>query len=709
MSTLSRRTLMKLLATTSALASVGSTFGCATDEGADGSGNALETTEFDFIVIGSGAGGGPVACRLAEAGFTVCIVEAGGNAGEKTVYQVPAFHGQSTEEPSMQWDFFVEHWEDKTQAAKDPKRYEISKDQNKSRVELIGENPKNRKQREGILYPRAGTLGGCTSHNAMITIRPQDADWEDIKALTNDKSWSAANMKKYFTRLESCSYSSDAIHGKKGWLATSLPKTADLLDFAHFKPSTDVTIANILYRAAAAIGSITPPESAGASLTRLLGRDLNFDEDARDTAEGLFTIPVAVGGDTKVPEKLGLRNGTRERILATRDANPDKLTLLLNTFVQKIVFEGTKAVGVEAVKYEPGEAYYRASPLAKDEMTANKLPLLKARKEIIVAAGAFNTPQILMLSGVGPKGHLAEMGIDVVADLPGVGGNLQDRYEVCVVGDQPEGKDFELFTTKDGKKESCTYDITGAKNPPDPCLVEWKATHAGPYVGNKCVGGIVLRSDSAKTTKGPSDVVVFGLQSGFYGYFPGDTKGEQPQGNQAGGRWSAIEPPPGKNPRARFAWAVLKGHTENRAGYVRLRSSDPRDTPVINFKYFEEGTNDDGQAERDLDAVVQGVKLARRIMTDAGLKAAGPMANVADSKLTDFVRDNAWGHHASCTCPIGTVLDKDFRVKGTTGLRVVDASIFPKIPGLFIVTAIYMASEKAADVIALEYGKEVRA
>jgi choline dehydrogenase len=110
--------------------------------------------------------------------------------------------------------------------------------------------------------------------------------------------------------------------------------------------------------------------------------------------------------------------------------------------------------------------------------------------------------------------------------------------------------------------------------------------------------------------------------------------------------------------------------------------------------------------------VAEGVELARSIVEQSGLLPAGPMKDVPRSReaVRQFIRDNAWGHHASCTCPMGPkdpkgadadrfVLDSELRVRGTKGLRVVDASIFPKIPGLFIVTAIYMASEKAADVI----------
>jgi len=156
-----------------------------------------------------------------------------------------------------------------------------------------------------------------------------------------------------------------------------------------------------------------------------------------------------------------------------------------------------------------------------------------------------------------------------------------------------------------------------------------------------------------------------------------------------------------------LTWAILKAHTNNRAGEVTLRSADPRDMPSINFRYFEEGSDAKGE---DLNSVVDGIKFVRSLT--ANLKKEGLIAEEelpgehiqSDDQLKDFVRANAWGHHASCTCQIGPkegggVVDNGFRVHDVTGLRVVDASVFPRIPGFFIVSAVYMIGEKAADVI----------
>ena len=153
-----------------------------------------------------------------------------------------------------------------------------------------------------------------------------------------------------------------------------------------------------------------------------------------------------------------------------------------------------------------------------------------------------------------------------------------------------------------------------------------------------------------------------------------------------------------------LTWAILKAHTINTGSTVTLRSADPRERPEINFHYFDEGTD---ERQEDLESVVDGIEFVREttahiqhLIEEEEVPGKDKMSR---EQLRQFVKDNAWGHHASCTCKIGTrddpmaVLDTDLRVYGTQGLRVVDASVFPRIPGFFIVSSVYMVAEKAAE------------
>jgi choline dehydrogenase len=220
----------------------------------------------------------------------------------------------------------------------------------------------------------------------------------------------------------------------------------------------------------------------------------------------------------------------------------------------------------------------------------------------------------------------------------------------------------------------------------DPQYEQWEKHREGVYTTNGAVLAVIKRSVEARQLP---DLFCFALLGLFRGYFPGYSKLLAENLNY-------------------LTWAVLKAHTNNTAGEVVLKSSDPLDTPHINFRYFEEGNDTSGE---DLQSVVEGVKFVRQLTKD--LIAEGVIAEEelpgkevqTDEEIGEFIKNQAWGHHASCTCPIGkpddpmSVLGSDFKVKGTPNLRVVDASVFPKIPGFFIVSAVYMIGEKAADVI----------
>jgi choline dehydrogenase-like flavoprotein len=229
---------------------------------------------------------------------------------------------------------------------------------------------------------------------------------------------------------------------------------------------------------------------------------------------------------------------------------------------------------------------------------------------------------------------------------------------------------------------------------PDAALKEWREKKTGLYTSNAVIIGILKKS---RPELPAPDLFIFAVPGFFKGYY----KGYSPDRAN----------PDLASKHNLLTWLVMKAHTKNRAGTLTLRSTDPLDVPEINFHYFYEGTDrDDGE---DLDAITQGFKFIRKInkigMEKGAVKGEiwpRPEDNVQDeAAIRDFIAREAWGHHASCSCPIGAdvdpmaVLDSRFRVRGVRNLRVVDASVFPRIPGIFIVTNVYMISEKASDVI----------
>ena len=627
------------------------------------------TDVYDYIVVGSGPGGGPLAARLAIAGYKVLLIEAGDDQGDALQQQVPGLQLQSTEYEAMKWDYFIQHYSDPARQQKDSKMT-----WKKPGGELhVGANPTNGSEALGILYPRAGTLGGCSTHSAMITVYPFESDWNNIASITGDSSWQASKMRTYFQRLERNRYLPSSLvgHGFHGWLETSLSSLQLVVE--------DRKLLSVVLSAVRAMGMglLGGLISTITGLERLLIRDLNSPGSTRDFRQGPFQVPIAVND--------GVRSGPRNFILATANAvNSDglrkyHLDIRTNTFVTKVRFSGSRnkatAVGVD---YLQGQSLFRADPRAANAPNQGRKGSVNAAREVVLSAGAFNTPQLLKLSGIGPKAELEQFNITVVADLPGVGTNLQDRYETTVVG--KSNTDFTI--TKD-----CTFMMAF----PDPCLEQWKNSplNRGTYASNGISIAAVKKSSEAVSEP---DLFISGAPSFFTGYYPGYAD-------------YAVED------AKHWSWITLKAQARNNAGTVKLRSANPLDTPLITFNYFDSGVTSDGAANRDLQALYEGMQFSRMmfrdiIPLDGEFEEVWPGKNVSsEADLKEFIKNEAWGHHASCTCPIGAendpmaVLDSNFRVRGVNGLRVVDASVFPKIPGYYIALPVYMISEKAADAI----------
>jgi choline dehydrogenase len=297
--------------------------------------------EYEYIVVGSGAGGGTVAARLAEAGHSVLLMEAGGDPRDLSGgdpldpttdrlpqdYDIPCFHPFASENDAMKWDFFVRHYSDDVRQRKDPKYREQW----------------NGRRVDGVLYPRAGTLGGCTAHNAMILVYPHDADWDEIAKLTGDPTWGANQMRTYFQRLENCHYRgiyrwldklgiNPGRHGFKGWLDTekAIPmvslENVDLLR----------TLFDSGVAAMQAVGHVA--EEARWVAEGML--DPNDWRTVQENSFGIRYLPLTTRNHTRV--------GSRERVLEVAARLPQCLKIELNALVTRILWgEKNRAIGVQ--------------------------------------------------------------------------------------------------------------------------------------------------------------------------------------------------------------------------------------------------------------------------------------------------------------------------------------------------------------------------
>lgn len=618
--------------------------------------------EYEYIIVGSGAGGGPLAANLARYGHSVLLLEAGDDQGQNLNQMVPAFHVVASEDPSMRWDFFVKHYDDETQAAKDPKMTWETLD---GKV-YIGADPPSGSKQKGFYYPRAGTLGGCTAHNAMITILPPDEDWVHIAEITNDPSWEPKQMRRYYERLERCLYLPEgtAGHGFNGWLETDHPDDIMLTSQEPFIQKVLDTMTS------------EKEDTAHEAL-----RDTNMPQVHQ--TDGVYRFILSMS-------RRGRRSGSRNYLVATVNAkNADDtkkypLYIWMKSLATKILFScengKPKATGVEILE---GKGLYGADPTYDPKRQGVKKCAFASR-EVIAAAGTFNTPQLLKLSGIGPKHELQRLGITVLLDLPGLGCNLQDNPEYPVIGQASQN--ISLFRNS----------LFGSAG--DPVLKQWVQDGSGPYKSNG--DSVIIKKRSIVSKENEHDLCFFGGAKAFPGYFPGYSK--------AFG--SSFD---------RFSWNVLKVHPQHsRTGTVCLRSTDPRDVPEINFRLFN-GESGHDNSDRDLTAMADAVDFVRE--TFAKIKQpVGPVKDECPGSsvqsvdaIKQDIKDKVYSHHGSGTCAIGAdgdpmaCLDTRFRIRGIEGLRVVDASAFPRAPGAYPVLPVFMVSEKATDVIRTDAGLDV--
>jgi choline dehydrogenase len=462
--------------------------------------------------------------------------------------------------------------------------------------------PEAKLNNRSIFWPRGKVLGGCSSINGSAYVRGHAEDYDGWRRLGN-AGWGWSDVLPYFEKMERREYLRGESRNGTGLLSVNYP--------TYVHPITRAFI------------------EAGVRAGLPASDDLNGA-----VSEGISLMPNSV--------RKGVRQSSVEAFLRPVRNRPN-LVVETSAFARRILMQGRKATGVE---------YERNGAIQK----------VLAAREVILAAGSIGSPQLLMLSGIGPGKHLREHGIAVVADLPGVGENLHDHvYANCTYRTSPEN--------------SLNRQLGGLR-------VVWHAityylAKQGPLTNGASQATALARG--LPDAPCPDLQIVFRPMSYVY-----DSS-------------SRIAPDPLPRVTAGVAYVRPKSR-----GRLLLKSTDPRQAPAMYANYLAEKNDEDG--------LLAGVKWVRRIFQTEPVKSrvlgedSPGDACRTDDDLRDFLHKTASTFcHPSGTCKMGqdamSVVDERLRVRGIESLRVIDASIMPALPSAGPAPAVFMIAEKGADLI----------
>ena len=451
-----------------------------------------------------------------------------------------------------------------------------------------------------LWWPRGKVLGGSSSINAMCYIRGHRRDydeWQDLGAT----GWDWDNVVAYFKRSEGNSRGYSKLHGDKGPLGVSDPR--------HTNP-----LSGVFVEAAA---------QAGHALT---------DDFNGEYQDGFGWYQTTTRGGSRSSSAEAYLKPVRKR---------RNLTVLTGALATRVLFEGDRAVGVE---YRLGRKTLRDA----------------AAREVLLCGGALNSPQLLMLSGIGPAQQLAGHGIEVRVDSPGVGANLQDHLDICTM-------------------QRCTQKVTYDQASDIAVGLQYYLFKQGPGTSNIAEAGGFLRSALAEDAR--PDIQ--------FHFVPAQLDDH------------------GRNLLPGYGYTLHACYLRPRSrGRIALASADPADKVRIEANYLSDAEG------RDRRMMLECVRLSREIFAQPAFapfrgEELFPGESVQDeAALMDFIERKAESiYHPVGTCRMGAdgdagaVLDPELRVRGVQGLRVVDASVMPKLIGGNTNAPTIMIAERASDLI----------
>ena len=471
---------------------------------------------------------------------------------------------------------------------------------------LYESEPESELQGTTFRAPRGRMLGGTSSINGLVYLRGQREDFDHWRDLGN-AGWGYDEVLPYFLKSEDNDRGAGKFHGKGGPLGVSSNPHHEMVD-------------------------------AFVEAGIKAGYPRNDDFNGA-TQEGF--------GCTQITARNGQRSSAAMAYLHPARSRSN-LKVLTHAVAQRIVFKDGRAIGVEIKR-------------------GGSVTLVKARKEVILCGGAFNSPQLLQLSGIGPGGLLQAHGIPVLVDLPGVGENMQDHFMGTL-------------------NFRCTKNVTVNDMMSNPLRklrngLQYLLFRKGLLSTNAQFGAGFVRTDPALPA--PDIRLNMNLWTRTNRARPGSPEKM------------------GLDRFPSFGISVYVLHPDAR-GTVRIKSTDSAAAPEIRFNMFK--------SERDHMKVVKGARIARHILTlppvadyVAQENAPGPAAQ-SDAEIIDFFRSHGrHNNHAVGTCRMGVddmaVVDPRLRVKGVSGLRVIDASVMPRIVAANTNAPTIMIGEKGAAMI----------
>jgi len=450
-----------------------------------------------------------------------------------------------------------------------------------------------------LFCPRGKMIGGCSAHNGMVYVRGNPNDYERWASF-GLKDWSYKKVLPYFKKIETWSEGESEYRGGNGLLPVNQSKNKNPL----FKAFIDSAVE--------------------------AGYEMNSDMNGKyQEGFGMYDVTIDKGERASVSKHY---------------LNPAKnrrnLTIFTDSFVENIIFDGKKAIGIK-VKIK------------------DKVENIFVNKEVILSGGSINSPQLLLLSGIGPADHLKEKGIEVIHNLKGVGRNLQDHLETYI---QQECKTADTLYSYVNKFNMLKIGIQWFLNKSGPCSTSFLEA-----------GGFAKSSPEREYPN---------IQFHFFPAFVIDHGLVGPD-------------------RHGYQLHASPNHPKSR-GNVTLNTSNPYDYPKILFNYLEH--------EDDLQQTIEAIEVARKILGQNSMKKfagteTGPGSSIQTRELYEnYIRSKAeTAYHPSCTLKMGiddmAVVDEKLNVHGLQNLRVVDASVMPEITSGNLNAPTLMIAERASDFI----------